>query len=85
MSLLASISVIQCDDCRAVTVLKTNAEFHLFSSTWLEGFDLHLCPGCRQRSRNKGKIADDRARQEQIRQMISKTNRKRREENDNAR
>lgn len=47
MSLVALISVHQCDMCPQVAVIKTDAEQADFADRWHNGWAKDFCPACR--------------------------------------
>lgn len=62
MSLLASISVHQCDGCSKIIVVNTLEEFRAYSETWHQGIGVDFCDGCKSTETAKKAIADDRSK-----------------------
>lgn len=46
MSILACITVVECDQCKAIRVLETDAEYKTFEQTWFRQGSVTLCTLC---------------------------------------
>ena len=75
MSTLASISVRNCDVCKRIVVLKSDAEYTTFEKTWYDGFAKHVCDLCLSSDAGKEVIASDTAEQKAFSQVIRKYSR----------
>jgi hypothetical protein len=76
MSLLAAITVIQCDQCRRVECMRTDIEYSTVEATWYEGIRYHFCPLCRELAVSQDRIAEDNHLRENIRLIAARHDRK---------
>lgn len=74
MSVIASITVHQCDGCNTVAVLKSDAEYRFFELSWYEGLKVDFCHACRGKAANAEAILTDRALRKQIADTVSRIN-----------
>lgn len=72
MSLIALISVHQCDLCPKVAVMKTDAEEADFQDRWHNGWSKDFCPDCRDSGDAVLAIADEARQQRAIDAVIRK-------------
>jgi len=72
MSLVALISVHQCDMCPQVAVIKTDAEQADFADRWHSGWAKDFCPACRDHRGAIEAIAAEARQQRAIDAVIRK-------------
>lgn len=63
MSVIACITVHECDGCKRIASLKTGAQYTTFEQTWYEGLSVDFCPRCWADPKNEPAIMADRAKQ----------------------
>lgn len=60
MSIVANLTVHQCDDCRQVAVVQTDEDYDSFAANWLTSVTLDFCPACRDKPGHKDEVEAER-------------------------
>jgi len=60
MSILANITVYQCDDCRQVAVVTTDEDCDSFDANWSTSVAVDFCPACKNKAANRARIVSER-------------------------
>lgn len=59
MSLLATVTIFDCDDCLESIGLKNDEDWARFETEWYPGLLCQFCPKCRSKSTNQAAIRAD--------------------------
>lgn len=57
--ILATVSVIECDGCKKITALKTDAEWEKYETEWSDSLLHQFCPDCKIKVKNRAFIETD--------------------------
>lgn len=76
MSVIATITVYQCNGCDTVAVCRSDAEYRFFELYWYEGLKVDFCHACRGKAENVDAILGDRALRQQIANTVTRLNKK---------
>ncbi len=74
MSVIATITVYQCNGCDTVAVCRSDAEYRLFELSWYEGLKVDFCHACRGKSENADRILADNALRQQVVESVARLN-----------
>lgn len=74
MSLIAYISVHQCDECKRVVVLKDEEQYIAFDDSWYSSYcRVEFCDRCRDLAAVQARIIDDEKMNRAIEAVIAKS------------
>lgn len=73
MSVLACVTVHECDGCGKTLALKTDRDYTSFEATWYEGLSVDFCPMCRDLPKFEMAIMGDRAKRHQIANYVKRS------------
>lgn len=74
MSVVAVITVYECNGCGATVRLETDAEERTFKATWYEGLLVDFCPVCRELPAAKLSILADTSRRSHAAVVVTRVN-----------
>ncbi|MDQ3322428.1 MAG: hypothetical protein M3525_08375 [Acidobacteriota bacterium] len=57
--ILATVSIVKCDDCKKIIALKTDEEWERYERNWSDSLLHQFCPVCRGKIENRGVIEAD--------------------------
>lgn len=61
MSILACITIYECNGCKTTLGVQTDAEYKSHRDTWYEGLFVDYCPLCRELPEHEPRILSDQA------------------------
>lgn len=68
--ILATITVIQCEDCSATKILQHDVEWQIFEDSWSSGVRYQFCPTCRIRPHAEDRIAEEQQMKADIARIV---------------